>query len=115
MKNLALTVGGSPVPVPDSIKHVMTKTDNYGAGILMFGIEALMVTAFILALVFLVWGGITWIMSGGEKTKLQAARNTLLYAIAGLVVSLLAFALVNLVTFFLLGENGVAPDFFGTP
>ena len=59
------------------------------------GIVILFIVAVILTLIFLIWGGIQWTMSGGEKEGLQKARLKLTYAIIGLVVVLLAFLIIN--------------------
>lgn len=38
------------------------------------------------ALIYLVIGGVTWILSDGDKGKLETARNKILQSILGLVV-----------------------------
>lgn len=48
-----------------------------------------------IALVFVIYGGITYVMSGGDSEKTTKARNTLLYAVAGIIVVVLALALIN--------------------
>jgi len=49
----------------------------------------------ILAIVFLIFGGIRYVISGGDKGKVDSAKNTILYAIVGLVVAILGYAVVN--------------------
>jgi hypothetical protein len=49
----------------------------------------------ILAIIFLIFGGIRYVISGGDKSKVDAAKNTILYAIVGLVVAILGYAVVN--------------------
>ena len=49
----------------------------------------------ILAIVFLIFGGIRYVVSGGDKNRIDAAKNTILYAIVGLVVAILGYAVVN--------------------
>jgi hypothetical protein len=49
----------------------------------------------ILAIVFLIFGGIRYVISGGDKNKVDGAKNTILYAIVGLVVAILGYAVVN--------------------
>ena len=49
----------------------------------------------IVAVIFIVKGGIDYITSAGDATKLQKAKNTIIYAVIGLVVCVLAFAIVN--------------------
>lgn len=51
----------------------------------------------IIAVIMLIWGGIRYVVSGGDAKKVTDAKNTILYAIIGLVISFLAFAIVNFV------------------
>ncbi len=51
----------------------------------------------IIAVVMLIIGGIRYITSGGDAKKVTDAKNTVLYAIIGLIISFLAFAIVNFV------------------
>lgn len=50
-----------------------------------------------ISVIMLIIGGIRYVVSGGDSTAVQNAKNTILYAIVGIVVSLLAFAVVNFV------------------
>lgn len=47
------------------------------------------------SVVMLIYGGIRYTTSGGNSTHVTAAKNTIMYAIIGLVVAFLAFAVVN--------------------
>ena len=51
----------------------------------------------IISVIMLVWGGLRYILSGGDNKKITDAKNTILYAIIGLIVAVLAFAIVNFV------------------
>ena len=51
----------------------------------------------IIAVSMLIIGGIKYVGSGGDSKKVTDAKNTVLYAIIGLVVCFLAFAIVNFV------------------
>lgn len=68
-------------------------------------IQFLFVVAVILALGFLVYGGIRWITSGGDKGGVENARNTIIAAIIGLIVVFLAYVIINLVLTFLTGNG----------
>ena len=57
----------------------------------------LFVIATIAALFFLIWGGISWASSGGEKEKLEKARKKIIYAIIGLCIVFLSFFIINTV------------------
>ena len=51
----------------------------------------------IVAVIMLIVGGIKYVVSGGDSKKVTDAKNTVLYAIIGLVIAFLAFAIVNFV------------------
>ncbi|MBR3144199.1 hypothetical protein IKF12_03335 [Candidatus Saccharibacteria bacterium] len=51
----------------------------------------------ILAVIMLIIGGIRYVVSGGDSKKVTDAKNTILYAIIGLIICFLAFAIVNFV------------------
>ena len=46
----------------------------------------------------IIYGGIQYTTSAGDSGKVTNAKNTILYAIVGLIVSILAYAIVNFVT-----------------
>lgn len=49
------------------------------------------------AVVMIIMGGISFITSQGDAAKVTRARNTILYGVIGLIVAILAFAIVNFV------------------
>ena len=51
----------------------------------------------IIAVIMLIIGGIKYVVSGGDSKKVTDAKNTVLYAIIGLIIAFLAFAIVNFV------------------
>jgi cytochrome bd-type quinol oxidase subunit 2 len=57
----------------------------------------LIIIAVIIALVYLIYGGIKWITSKGEKTEVEAARNHIMAAILGLVVVFLTLFILTIV------------------
>lgn len=50
------------------------------------------------SVIMLIVGGIRYTISGGDQGSVQAAKNTILYAIVGIVVAILAYAVVAFVT-----------------
>lgn len=50
-----------------------------------------------ISVIMLIIGGIRYVVSGGESSAVQSAKNTILYAIVGVVVAILAYAVVNFV------------------
>lgn len=51
----------------------------------------------VIAVIVLIIGGIRYLISGGDSKKVTDAKNTVLYAIIGLIIALLSFAIVNFV------------------
>ncbi len=50
-----------------------------------------------ISVIMLIWGGLRYILSGGDNKKVTDAKNTILYSIIGLIITLLAYAIVNFV------------------
>lgn len=70
----------------------------------LFGAEGSVFTTIVNVLLFiigaisvimLIIGGVRYTLSGGDSGNVTAAKNTILYAIIGLVVAFLAYAIVN--------------------
>lgn len=95
MKDLVLKVPG-PSGTPLEIQAPGVP-DVGISPIIQTGVSFLFVTAIILTLFFLIYGGIRWIISGGNKEKVAQARQTLTYAIIGLIVVLLSFFIINVI------------------
>ncbi len=49
------------------------------------------------AVIMLIIGGLRYVLSAGEEKNTKAAKDTILFAIIGIVVAILAFAIVNFV------------------
>ena len=60
----------------------------------------------VLAVAVIVIGAVFFVTSQGDAGKVARARNTILYGIVGLVVALLAFAIVNFVLSAVFGNGG---------
>ncbi|HLL61126.1 MAG TPA: hypothetical protein VK338_05385 [Candidatus Nitrosocosmicus sp.] len=64
--------------------------------IMSFAIRALFIVAGILALFFLLLGAISFITSGGDKEKTEAARNKIMYAALGLILVFVVLGIASL-------------------
>ena len=51
-----------------------------------------------IAVIMIVIGGLRYVISGGDAKQVDAAKNTILYAIIGIIVAILAYAIINFVT-----------------
>lgn len=49
------------------------------------------------AVIIIIIGGINYMTSSGEAAKVKKAKDTILYGIIGLIICVLAFAIVNFV------------------
>lgn len=50
-----------------------------------------------LAVVMVIYGGVQYTTSAGAADKVKSAKDTIMYGIVGLVIAILAFAIVNFV------------------
>ena len=50
-----------------------------------------------ISVVMLIYGGIRYTISQGDSTAVTNAKNTIMYAVIGIVIAILAFAIVNFV------------------
>lgn len=64
-------------------------------GVIINILNAIIFVGGIVAAVFIVVGGFNYMTSAGDASKVAKAKNTIIYALIGLVVCVLAFAIVN--------------------
>jgi len=50
-----------------------------------------------ISVIMIIIGGIRYALSGGDEKAVTAAKDTILYAVVGLVIALLSYAIVNFV------------------
>lgn len=94
----APTSGGIKPPGCGGAAFDFGKTIQNILGMLLF-------VSFIAALIFLIWGGIKWIMSGGDKDGTQKAKDTVTSALIGLAIVLGAWILINIVAQLVTGSS----------
>ena len=66
-------------------------------GVLSTIINTMLFIIGFLSVVMLIFGGLRYIISGGNAAAVTAAKNTILYAIVGLIIAIFAYAIVNFV------------------
>jgi hypothetical protein len=49
------------------------------------------------SVVMVIIGGLRYVISGGNSGNITAAKNTILYAVVGLVIAIMAYAIINFV------------------
>ncbi|MCX6805318.1 MAG: hypothetical protein NT114_01325 [Patescibacteria group bacterium] len=75
-----------PDGVPENLNAQLTNLTN-----------TLLLAIGFVSVVMLIIGGFRYVLSNGNEKSVTGAKDTILYAIIGLVVALLAFAIVNFV------------------
>jgi hypothetical protein len=71
-------------------------------------INYLLVAAGGVALLFMVWGGIRMLLSGGNPEQVKTGKTTLYNALVGFVIVMAAYIIINLV----LAAVGASPGNF---
>jgi ABC-type Fe3+ transport system permease subunit len=92
-------VGASPVSeIRGGVNSVggSGQSDDLGAKIKII-VNILLYILGAIAVVMIVIGGIRYTTSNGDSSAITSAKNTILYAVVGLVVAILAYALVNFI------------------
>ncbi len=72
------------------------------------GISVVIIISGILVFVYLVWGGIEWLTSGGDKTRVESARNRISNALIGLAIIAASWALVRIIAYFFGVDAGLS-------
>lgn len=71
--------------------------ENDLANVLFNVVNALLLFAGAVAVLFLIIGGFRYVVSTGNPDQVDAAKRTILYAVLGLIIIFIAFVLVGLV------------------
>jgi len=50
-----------------------------------------------IGVIMIVIGGLRYVISGGNTEQVNAAKNTILYAIVGIIIAILAYAIIQFV------------------
>jgi hypothetical protein len=59
----------------------------------------------ILVLIYFLWGALSWITSGGEKGKIEEARNRITQAALGLVILVGSYAIIGFISELFFGDS----------
>lgn len=91
--------GGASAAKSDDQKSCLfgTETGCNGSGVFKNITNVLLFLIGAISVIMLIVGGIRYTVSGGDSGAVTSAKNTILYALVGIVVALLAYALVNFV------------------
>lgn len=92
---------------PSGVTQKGFKPENFPQLIITY----LFTGAAILAVIYLMWGGIRYMTSKGDKQGVENARKHIISAIIGLVVVLLTFGLVQFIFTSLGADNPLSKGF----
>lgn len=79
-------------------------------GVLTTIVNTLLFIIGFLSVIMLIFGGLRYIISGGNAAAVTTAKNTILYAIVGLIIAIFAYAIVNFVIGSLTGGGAVGTN-----
>ena len=82
----------------DICKDYIKSTDNQVGLLIARVLKTMLFIIGALSVVMIVYAGFNFVTSAGDSGKVNKAKGVILYAVIGLVVSLLAYAIVSFVT-----------------
>lgn len=74
--------GGNDTTLPSAVTSIL---------------KAIILVCGLVSVAFIIIGGVQYMTSSGDAAKIKKAKDTILYAVIGLIVCALAFAIVNFV------------------
>lgn len=97
MKYLAIQVDNFGQISPPA--NIPTSSSGLTLGTLVgFLLDFAIVVGVIFTLAMIAYGGFNWITSQGDKKKIEAARNTILWSFVGLFLMAASLLIINLFT-----------------
>jgi len=82
----------------NSAKGADQQTDLFGSsGVFKTITNTLLFILGAISVIMIIIGGLRYVISGGDSSAVSAAKNTILYAIVGVIVAILAYAVINFV------------------
>lgn len=107
MKDLALVIDGGngqqtfTISPPSGVSSVQGFANNFfffssQHSLVSQLVYLLLIVSVVLSFIFVLIGGLKWIASQGDKKAVEGARNTIVYAIGGMTLSILAYLILAL-------------------
>ncbi len=88
---------------PECAKVDQQPANLFGNGGMITTIINILLFVIGILVIMIIYGGIRYVISRGKDDEVKNAKNTILYAIVGLIIAILAYAVVN----FVVGSLGV--------
>lgn len=97
---MSVSLGGASatgdLPVPAELGLPFESTSDATKPIILVVREAIKYVG-ILAILALSWGGIQFLTSMGNDEKVKGAKNTIIYALVGVLLSVVAYTIIDIV------------------
>ena len=95
--------GSASAQVSDGINTATTsemkgKSIDGDGGLIKTVVNVLLWAVGILSVIMIIFSGFRYITSAGDASKTKSAQSTLTYSVVGLIVAIMAYAIVNMVT-----------------
>ncbi len=87
-------------PGTDPLPNTSTATE-----LILRVIQILLAIAGLVAVIFLIVGGFRYIIAGGNEETAETAKKTIINAIIGIVIIILAFVIVRVISNALISQN----------
>lgn len=75
-------------------------------GIFTTAVNLLLFLIGAIAVVMIIYGGFKYVISGGDSSAVTSAKNTILYAVIGLIIASLAYAIIDFVLNTVMSSGG---------
>lgn len=96
--NKLLTQNFTNPVVGSSLKSYETgSADTFLERLIPNGVTLLFISGSVFFFFQLIWGAVSWVLSGGDKGSLEAAKNKISHAAIGFVLLIASFALIGLI------------------
>ena len=94
--------GSASAQVSEGINTATTsemqgKSIDGDKGLIKTVVNILLWAVGILSVIMIIFSGFRYITSAGDASKTKSAQSTLIYSVVGLIVAILAYAIVNMV------------------
>ncbi len=98
--NLAADLGRITPPA-GTVPDIAGDPSSFIAGIVRNGISLLLIVAFIVDLIWIIFAGFRFIFAGGDEKSISSAWTSIYWGLLGMVIVLGSFAIIKMVeTFF---------------
>lgn len=89
---VGISIGGLTGFYSGSLQDVFTVVAN----VLIFVVGAI-------SIIMIIIGGLKYVLSSGDPSKVNSAKNTILYSLVGVSLAILSYAMVN----YVIGQFGI--------